>query len=68
MSPVDVATHLHSLLQSSGLTQVQLAVRLSEILGRPVTQSRVSEWAAGKFIPAGDVVLAWQEACHRECE
>jgi hypothetical protein len=50
------------------LTNQEVALRLSRLLGKQIDPSRVSDWRNGKHIPSAAVFLAMVEASDRSVD
>jgi DNA-binding transcriptional regulator YiaG len=42
----------------AGITQSEIAARISSVLGRPINGGRVSEWEQGKSVPSPEELAA----------
>ena len=51
IAPTAPGARLRALREARGLTQVELAERMTEALGRPVKQAEISRWESGGRAP-----------------
>lgn len=58
--------YLRRLRAEAGFSQNEVAVLISQILGRAIGQPDVSDWERGEHEPMLKTYKAWEEACKIE--